>query len=233
MIKEGLDNYLGFDSDLLFKSGDIIRIFGGAIRDILSNNKIHDIDILVAPKSYIGVRKVLEDNGFELNLELIGKDVESMYKNIRIISEPHTFLKTIDNTIRIVQLIRPTTPTNDDPFKCMLNVIHNIDLSCCGISYDSVNLYENYKDAILHCRYMGYEVIKESSMYNSDRTIHRTVKLNSRGWVNISGKNMTRELNLQILLPDNLKFIEEYKKSSIRKVSMDKEWSHRPGKSQL
>ena len=46
-IKKRVDDYLGFDSDRLFKSCDLVRIFGGAIRDSICGDPINDIDILV------------------------------------------------------------------------------------------------------------------------------------------------------------------------------------------
>ena len=57
MIKEKLDEYLEFDSNLLFnrtpiqseyeysiKVKRLVRIFGGAIRDIIAGQTINDID---------------------------------------------------------------------------------------------------------------------------------------------------------------------------------------------
>ena len=54
MIKEKLDEYLEFDSNLLFnrtpieehsiKFKRLVRVFGGAIRDIIAGQKINDVD---------------------------------------------------------------------------------------------------------------------------------------------------------------------------------------------
>ena len=44
-IRKSLNDYLEFDSDELFKSKfNIVRIFGGAIRDIIADQNINDVE---------------------------------------------------------------------------------------------------------------------------------------------------------------------------------------------
>ena len=59
-IKKRLDEYLEFDSGQIFRHCDLVRIFGGAVRDILADMEIHDIDILCGSKSYQMLKTCLE-----------------------------------------------------------------------------------------------------------------------------------------------------------------------------
>ena len=44
-IRQSLNEYLEFDSNQLFVSKiNLVRIFGGSIRDIIANQPINDID---------------------------------------------------------------------------------------------------------------------------------------------------------------------------------------------
>jgi tRNA nucleotidyltransferase/poly(A) polymerase len=65
IIKKSLSDYLEFDSDELFRSKfNLIRIFGGAIRDIIAEQPIHDIDILCGSKALKYIEMILEQNGY-------------------------------------------------------------------------------------------------------------------------------------------------------------------------
>lgn len=208
IIKKKLDNYLEFDSDLLFKNGDkLIRIFGGSIRDIIAGfDYIKDVDILVGYKSFHYLENVLSFNGYTLMDSLIPKDLSSLYSNINVISEPHTWIKGV----KIVQLIRPRFSSvnsflyNDvHYYKNFFDLISNVDISCCGVSYDGYNLYENYKNAILHCLSLKFEVNTSAKMYSKDRIYHRIIKLEGRGWREISGLLDKRDIILSTLLEEN------------------------------
>ena len=207
MIKSKIDKYIGFDSDLIFKNEkiDLIRLFGGALRDIIAEQKINDLDILVGPRSYKYVREIIEDNGFKYVDEISNKDLVAMYKDIKIITEPHSFIKIIDNEIRMIQLIKPGT--KDVSIESLINVVFNVDLSPCGISYDGVDLYENIPDAIEDSLNMVYRVLENTSM--ATRTTQRINKLEDRGWVSLSNKESKRRINLGKLLND-VKYIKEY-----------------------
>jgi hypothetical protein len=84
-----------------------------------------------------------------------------------------------------------------------------IDLSCCGVSYDGKTIKENYLNAIFHCNNRWYSINKKGKMYNDDRTISRTNKLDSRGWTNIDflkpeqKQNLDRFKKLECILDDN------------------------------
>lgn len=81
-IKKRVDDYLGFDCDLIFKS-DHIRLFGGAVRDILADDNINDLDILLGPRSRPKISKILELNGYENVEEYMSKDIMRCIKILK------------------------------------------------------------------------------------------------------------------------------------------------------
>jgi len=210
MIKKNLDEYLEFDSDILFKNkSNLIRIFGGAIRDSIANQSINDIDIIVGAKALKEVEFLLENKGYHYMEMLNGKDLQQMYSEIHIINEPHTWIKGK----KIVQLIRPVVfsqdfsnskyidkslPIYEQGFR---DLISNVDFSCCGVSWDGETLHEDYPNAILHAQSKVFSVNKEAKMYSHRRAQHRKAKLESRGWKEIENKiEVNRDLKLEIIL---------------------------------
>ena len=218
MLKEKLDEYLEFDSDLLFniiptdssrvRCKRLVRIFGGAIRDIIANQPIHDIDILVGAKSILAVNEVLESVGYNFIESVYPKDLSSMYSDIHVINEPHTWIKGT----KIVQLIRPVVNTMngskvDKVFyeQTFIDLIQNVDLSCCGISYDGYDLYQNYPDAILHCQKKIFCVNENAKMCSYSRISRRISKMEERGWVKIKNNiSNRRDVNISYILGDDL-----------------------------
>lgn len=197
MIRERLDSYLGFDSDLIFNTGDPI-IFGGAIRDSIANQEIHDVDILVAPNTAINLKILLESKGYIFQEKLMNRELNNLYHNIRIISEPHTFINRYG---RIVQLIRPVAtpslmskypnsisklgPYTQVIYEEVMNLlVTQVDLSCCGVCYDGIDVYEKYRNAILHCQNKVF-IINEDGVMKTDRLLHRVDKMKKRGWYKI------------------------------------------------
>jgi hypothetical protein len=133
-VKSKLDDYLEFDSDYLFKNVDLVRIFGGSIRDIIAGEKINDVDILVGSKSIGYVKHVLSENGYIHLNDFTKKDLGEIYSRIHVISEPHTWVKGS----KVVQLIRPRVNTKvyNEYIQNYYDLLSNVDMSCCGISYD-------------------------------------------------------------------------------------------------
>jgi len=201
-IKQKLDEYLEFDSDVLFKHFNAVKIFGGAIRDIIANQKINDIDILCGSIAHKYLEEILKYNGYKYFDYLAAKDIQSLYKDIKIISEPHTWIKND----KIVQLIRPRVVGNAsfanlNYNEVMHKLIHNVDMSCCGVSYDAKDIHEDYPNAILHCHNMVYSVNKSAYMYSSERFLHRQNKLDKRGWKEIEGSiEANRDLKLNNII---------------------------------
>jgi hypothetical protein len=201
-IRKSLNEYLEFDSDELFKSKfNLVRIFGGAIRDIIAEQPINDIDILCGSKALRYIESVLDQNGYQYMKMLNGKDLQEIYSEIHIINEPHTWIKGK----KIVQLIRPSlsnwktdSSLYEEGFR---DLISNVDLSCCGVSYDGENLYEDYPNAIVHCQSKVYSVNKSAKMYSERRINHRIHKLKDRGWEEIENKSdINRELKINNVL---------------------------------
>jgi len=220
-IKGELDKYLEFDSNLIFNTEPIvsermpykrlIRIFGGSLRDIIAGKSIKDIDILVGSKSISYIERILIENGYIYMDSLTPKDINSMYSDLKILSEPHTWIKSE----KIVQLIRPSfngisrEKQADNYERSFINLIQNVDISCCGLSYDGYNLYENYKDAVLHCKSLLFEINNRAIMYNPNRIEHRKYKLLDRGWNEISSLSDYREIKINRLISNDF-FIPEY-----------------------
>lgn len=208
-IRQSLSDYLEFDTDELFKSKfNLVRIFGGAIRDILAEQPINDIDILCGSKALKYIEMVLEQNGYNYMEMLNGKDLQEMYSEIHIINEPHTWVKGK----KIVQLIRPVVSfaelhnTNTNKVPCDIyeegfrDLISNVDFSCCGVSYDGETLYEDYPNAIVHCQNKVFSVNMRAKMYSRKRAQHRKVKLESRGWKEIENKtDVNRDMKINVL----------------------------------
>ena len=191
-IENKLSEYLEFDSNELFGSKfNLVRIFGGAIRDIIADQPIHDVDILCGSKAVTFIESVLEQNGYQYMETLNGKDLQEMYSEIHVINEPHTWIKGK----KIVQLIRPSlgfqykdTVSYRQGFT---DLISNVDISCCGVSWDGERLHEDFPNAILHCRSRVFSINMEAKMYSNKRIEHRRVKLETRGWKQI--RNNTQE----------------------------------------
>jgi len=229
MIKEKLDEYLEFDSSLLFnrvpitemklvsygvKVKKLVRIFGGAIRDIIAGQPINDIDILVGAQSCPLVEETLKENGYIYMESLCPKDLISLYSDIHVISEPRTWMKGT----KIVQLIRPAIATkmSDDLIEIgglkelrfyergFVDLIQNVDISCCGVSWDGRGLYENYPNAIFHCHNKAFFVNIKAKMYSHKRTAHREHKFLERGWTRIQdGTAVHRDQRIDAILGES------------------------------
>jgi hypothetical protein len=201
-IKYYLDKYLEFDSDELFRNADLMLIFGGCLRDIIANQKIHDIDILCGSKSCKQLHELLERNGFSYKENLTPKDLASVYTEIHIINEPHTFVKGD----KVVQLIRPSIGYQDaeENYRGSLtNLVFEVDLSCCGLSYNGKTLIENVRNAVLHCCNKTFEV-RKTKMNLPKRIQLRTFKLEERGWENIeSTPALIRDDKIDAILNNN------------------------------
>lgn len=203
-IRKSISEYLEFDSDELFRSKfNLIRIFGGAIRDIIAEQPIHDIDILCGSKALEYIEMILGQNGYHYIEMLNGKDLQEMYSEIHIINEPKTWIKGK----KIVQLIRPSVrlPVGvadiPEAYKIgFTDLIANVDLSCCGVSYDGETLHEDYPNALLHCQSKVFSVNKKAKMYSHKRVSHRIHKLIDRGWKEIENTiSNNRDLKINII----------------------------------
>lgn len=196
-IKAHLDDYLEFDSALLFKA-DFVTIFGGAIRDIVANqsDNINDIDILVLPKSNRYVCELLVNNGYK-KYDLIKPNLVSIYKEIRYIFEPLTF---INSNGKIVQLIRPTIHRGPDIEHMKIDyykLLLNVDLTSSGLFYDGEDLYESVENSYILTKNRVTYKIPTAFMYDENRTYLRKRKLVDNGWDDSSG-NKVVERSLKI-----------------------------------
>lgn len=224
MIKEKLDEYLEFDSKLLFnrtpidensiKVKRLVRVFGGAIRDIIAGQPINDVDILVGAQSSRLVELTLKEQGYTYMESLTPKDLSSIYTNIKVINEPRTWIKGV----KIVQLIRPVIRVTRDSDlryyeKGFVDLIQNVDISSCGVSWDGEKLYENYPNAIAHCQNLSFYINKSAKMYSRNRSDMRSYKFISRGWKQIEMYDtaVARDQRIQNILSDKpaIEFVSE------------------------
>ena len=208
-INDRLNEYLEFDNSILFFD-PLIRIFGGAIRDSIADEKINDVDILCGAQSIRRLESILEENGYHHFEKLTSVDITNLYSTIQVISEPRTWIKGS----KVVQLIRPRiqSMSNDkseqqnyiNNFK---NLIENVDLSCCGVSWANGILYENCESAVLHCLNKQYTENKGAQMYSYERATHRRGKLEGRGWVLVSiNRVQRRDLKIDFILENKEEF---------------------------
>lgn len=207
-INKRLNDYLGFDNNDLYINS-LVRIFGGAIRDSIADQEIHDVDILCGSKSIPLVEAVLHKNGYKFIQKITTIDMVNLYSNINIISEPRTWMK--DD--KIIQLIRPRLIINvlksdlksdiysDKYTENFKTLIQNVDLSCCGVSFAKDILYQNYDGAILHCINKIFVQNKDARMYSYDRCNSRTYKMESRGWERVElDTSFKRDLKIDFIL---------------------------------
>jgi hypothetical protein len=202
-IKENLDTYLGFNSDELFID-DMVRVFGGAIRDSIADMAIKDIDILCGSISCKRLEVILINKGYKyLPSVLSSYEIGQIYIIKGVINEPKTFIKGDS----MVQLIRPVNKNGNKGVKeSFIDLIANVDISCCGVSYDGKHLYENYPNAVLHAKSKIFSVNDKAKMYIENRVIHRAFKLIERGWEKLGdSKSHQRDFKINQLLT-NLDF---------------------------
>lgn len=211
-INDRLNEYLEFDNSILFFD-PLIRIFGGAIRDSIADEKINDVDILCGAQSIRRLEFILEENGYHHFEKLTSVDITNLYSTIHVISEPRTWIKGT----KVVQLIRPRIQVMKvnplalqeqqnytDNFKAL---IENVDLSCCGVSWSNGVLYENTESAILHCLNKQYTENTGARMYSYERATHRRAKLESRGWEQVSRNRVQRrDLKIDFVLENKEEF---------------------------
>lgn len=198
-VKKGLDKYLEFDTDIIWKNTDYCEVYGGATRDIISNNKINDIDFMVLSNSQQKLMKILEINGYVKMDNLTSKNIHEMYKDIKCIFEPITYLKGL----KVVQLIRPSSYSkingslNKGVFYTMSNrffeLIREVDMSCSGVSFNGL-LRENCEDAILHCLSKVYKINENAELLNPERLYERKEKIINKGFEEYSSMDKNKQL---------------------------------------
>jgi hypothetical protein len=182
----------------------LCRIFGGALRDIIcgDSDDINDIDILIGARTFKLVRDVLIENGYKHIESIVKKDIERIYSINRVINEPHIYMKGL----KMVQLIRPVDNIGTSYKESLIDLIKNVDISSCGISWDGSNLYENYPNSIIHAKNKIFYVNDKAKMHTSRINV-RVNKLLEKGWkiIEVYNKQVMRD---QII--DNVLSVEEY-----------------------
>ena len=222
LIYEKLNNYLGFDSDIIFNTTDLISVFGGAIRDIISGDDekfgIKDIDIICLPKSKDILVHILKEQGYTIEPNK-NEFKHALYRKISVINEPITLVKGR----KIVQLIRPRLHnkySSTSMFKYNLNsyynLLNNVDLTSSGLAYDGLNLFETVPNSYGHCKNKFFLEIEGALMYNKKRTEIRKQRLIDKGWTATYPDSKMEDISLPNL--NDMKNIN----SNITSKSIDK-----------
>ena len=121
-----------------------------------------------------------------------------MYSDIHVICEPHTWIKGD----KVVQLIKPCGgfESVSNYTELFNSLIENVDLSCCGVSYDG-KLNEDFKNAIIHCQSKVFSINRKAKMYSGKRISHRVRKLEMRGWSEIENTvSKNRDLKIDLII---------------------------------
>lgn len=108
-IKQNITQYLGFEVDKLLNQGDFVTIFGGAVRDSIANLDIHDVDVLCLGESMINCDLFLQTQGYILDINAYKNGFSNLYKELKVVHEPHSYIKIFEDKIHKVQLIKPWT----------------------------------------------------------------------------------------------------------------------------
>lgn len=195
LIKEKLTEYLNFDSDLLFKDVDYLVVFGGSIRDIIadkSSKNITDIDILCLPKSRQIIVNRIVKNGYKY-VDLQRPDLYQIYKDIKYIFEPKTYIKND----KVIQFITPSIYNINDPYDkknifkshkdSFFGILSNVDIITSGVFYDGKNLYESIKNSVYYIKSKKYCKVEGAFMYSNDRYFKRQYLLEKKGYSEING----------------------------------------------
>lgn len=198
-VKKRINEYLEFDSDIIFNNTDYCEIFGGAVRDSIADDTINDIDFLCLSNSSKILIDILKNKNYKIMEKFNGKDIQSLYKDIHCIFEPITLM---NKNFKCIQIIRPVPNLSFSQHENILSsfskrffdILREVDISCCGISYNG-KIRENVSDAILHSLCKIFEERQQSEMYHSNRYYTRSEKLKNRGW---SEKNNMNDKQKQL-----------------------------------
>lgn len=217
-IVEKLNNYLGFDYMDLYRNqnyNDFIYIYGGCLRDIISNNIINDVDIMCSTKAANDIIiPILLENGYTKS-EKFGIDISDSYVELKVIFQPLSYIKGDAE----VQLIRPTFGydlldfdiTNISPqnvIENLTNLIGNVDLSCCGLYLNYSGLFETINEAYLDCIMKQYRYNQYGSFYNMKRIHNRVRKIENKGFVEqLRDEDDNTRNNIKIILDNEDEYI--------------------------
>lgn len=198
-IIEKLSEYCQSSIQEILKGSDGF-VFGGAVRDCIANQPIHDVDILCFSRSYNIIAQNLIHCGFERVRTT--SEFAAMYNAHRgIFKPPITFAKydKSQKQRRYVQLISPSLwylfesynksreeISDEEVFQKLLHFAANVDLSCCGGIFGSFhNIIEVVDGAYSDCENHTFRVMRDAILHHQDRINLRIKKLIDRGWKRI------------------------------------------------
>ena len=215
-IENRISEYLEFDVTDIFKQGDYISIYGGAVRDSLADMDIHDIDIMCMPKSAKNLSIFIQSKGYD-KIDLVDPISHNMYKDITIISEPWTYM---NKNRKVIQIIRPKFQVKlKTEYVSYIDILNNVDISSCGVfiesnfeklkrdkSYidnnkDSIN-YKNIKLDVEDKDYLLYHnkpilILKESCKNGIISCLTKTYSVNKNAKLYNADRSRIREFKLE------------------------------------
>lgn len=186
-IKSELSDYLGFDvNELLFN--DDIYIFGGALRSCISKQRINDIDIVTLPRNCDMLGAHLNHRKFT---KISNGMMEDVYKELKIIHEPHTYMLNYKR----VQIIRPVISNLVDVSdrvkqheaegrEALQILLKNVDFSCNGLCMNRNGLYEVVEGALVDIKNKELRILPDNLMLqrNMGRLFKRLNNFKQKGW---------------------------------------------------
>ena len=187
--KEKLDEYLEFDSDLIFKICDYCEVYGGFLRDSINNIEPVDVDFMCLSNSSKILFDILIENGYHYLRSTYPSKFIEQYKELRIINEPKTFINKNFKKVQIIVPVNHTINNVDNNYTNYYRMLQNVDFSCCGLSYNGNIIRENCYCALLHVLSKCYVINEEAWMYNQNRISERKFKIESKGFIELDYKN--------------------------------------------
>lgn len=74
LVRDGLSEYIGFDISLIINEEfDTAIVYGGAVRDILAKQDIHDIDIMSLSETQEKIKNILLEHGYVFEEDMTKK----------------------------------------------------------------------------------------------------------------------------------------------------------------
>lgn len=161
LINKKVSDYLTFDINKLLNINGLY-IYGGAIRDSISNMKIQDVDILLFDHME-ELNTILYDNGYKCNRDELFK--KGINEHEVVDTKNKEYYKKIGDDVRRIQIY----------FDSIEN--HYPDFTITGLYYSKDGIIEKLEDSILHCK---WKVFKRNPKVRMRK--YRLEKFLNLGW---------------------------------------------------
>lgn len=209
LLNQSLSEYLGFEiygldgsnRDDWWHPGALI--YGGALRDIIACQPIHDVDVVYEnknAKTHIELLLMRNDyNKVKGNNPgmVIKHDYNAFFDkfSLREYAKGDKHVHLIGLKDGFYDLINLKNRSDYERKYAVHRFVGEVDLSCCGLVYDVINLCEAVEGALNDCEQMKYRLM-DSLMTNPELVEGRMKKMNDRGWerygnaITVKGKSL-------------------------------------------